>query len=202
MLGGETAKLDHFEALFTRSADPWGTYRSHSEAFKRRVLLRMLGAQRHGRVLELGCGNGSNSRELARHALSLDAIDGSTAALERAAAHVEGLDNVRLCHAPLPGRFPGNIYDAIIIAEVLYYLDDRTFCYLMRETVRTLRPGGLLVLCHHHRQFADAAQRQADLHRRCIMRTPARWRLTRQHRTFNWEALSLRRPIHRHKDIG
>lgn len=187
------ATLDHFDRLFTGAADPWGTRTSRDEAHKRRVVLRMLGTQTHGRVLELGCGNGSNSRVLAKKALSLDACDGSKAALRRAAQTVGDLSRVQLHHLPLPGRFPASTYDAIVIAELLYYLEDRTLVSVVREIERSLRPGGSLVLCHHHRQFADAAQCQADLHRRFVTGSRINWLIERQFRTSRWEACALRR---------
>lgn len=189
----DRATLDHFDRLFTDAADPWCTRTSCDEAHKRRTVLQMLGPQTQGRVLELGCGNGSNSLVLAKRALSLEACDGSKAALRRAAQTVDDFSRVQLHHLPLPGRFPGSTYDAIVVAELLYYLDDRTLAFVMREITRCLRPGGILVLCHHHVQFADAAQCQADLHRRFVTGSRINWRIERQYRTSRWEACALRR---------
>ncbi|WP_430450332.1 class I SAM-dependent methyltransferase [Rhodophyticola sp.] len=193
----ERATLDHFDRLFTGAADPWGTRTSRDEAHKRRVVLRMLGTQTHGRVLELGCGNGSNSQVLASRALSLDACDGSKAALRRADQTVGGLSRVKLHHLPLPSRFPRSTYDAIVIAEMLYYLDDRTLAFVMREIERSLRPGGSLVLCHHHRQFADAAQKQPGFHARFTRRSRINWQSGTRHRTSRWEAQTFWRPRNR-----
>nr|WP_224817056.1 class I SAM-dependent methyltransferase [Hasllibacter sp. MH4015] len=183
--------------MFTDAADPWGTRISRNEAHKRRIVLRMLGTQIHGRVLELGCGNGSNSRDLAKRALSVDACDGSEAALRRAAEIVSSLSRVQLHHLPLPGRFPGSTYDAIVIAELLYYLNDRTLVSVVREIERSLRPGGSLVLCHHHRQFADAAQKQPGLHARFMGRSRIGWQSGKQHRTSRWEVQAYWRPRNR-----
>ena len=197
MLMRDRATLDHFDRLFTGAADPWSTRTSRDEAHKRRVVLRMLGTQTHGRVLELGCGNGSNSRVLAKRALSLDACDGSKAALRRAAKIVRSLSRVQLHHLPLPGRFPASTYDAIVVAELLYYLNDRTLDSVMREIERSLRPGGFLILCHHHRQFADAAQKQPGLHARFIRQSSIEWQSGKRHRTSRWEAQAYWRPRNR-----
>ena len=160
------ATLEHFEDLFSRSADPWQTRSSQAERYKRNTVLTLLGSACHGRVLELGCGNGSNSIGLARRALSLDACDGAREALRHAASLVGDMPDVTFHLTPLPSLFPADRYDAIVIAELLYYLDSRCLAAVMREIDRTLRPGGVLILCHHHIQFADAIQRQLGLHER------------------------------------
>ena len=187
------ATLAHFDNIFSRAPDPWHTRSSHAEEHKRNTILAFLGGAPHGRVLELGCGNGSNSVHLARRALSVDACDGSDQALRRAASVVDEIPNVTLHHKPLPARFPHDRYGAIIIAELLYYLDDKCLAATMREIDRTLRPGGLLILCHHHRQFADAAQRQSGLHERFVQRSRVDWVTTRMRRTSKWTAQALRR---------
>ena len=96
-------------------------------------------------------------------------------------------------HLALPGHFPADRYDAIVIAELLYYLDDATLRAVAAEIVRTLRPGGRLVLCHHHRAFHDASQRQEGLHRRFVAGLAGRWRITRTERTNRWELTAIRR---------
>lgn len=188
------ATLAHFEEVFSRSADPWQTRVSHAEKYKRDTVLSMLGNGRHGRILELGCGNGSNSVGLARKALALDACDGAVMALKRAASLIGDAANVHLHHTPLPARFPHDRYDAIVIAELLYYLNDACLASVMLEINRTLRPGGLLVLCHHHIQFADAIQRQSDLHTRFIGKACHGLIPTGFRRTSCWTAQSLLRP--------
>jgi len=187
------ATLAHFDRVFSRSSDPWFTRSSQAEVHKRKVILGLMGSGRLGRVLELGCGNGSNTVQLARRALSLDACDGSVEALRRADSVTSGIPHLTLHHTSLPARFPCNRYDAIVIAELLYYLDDQCFAATMREIDRTLRPGGLLLLCHHHRQFDDAAQRQASLHERFVRYSRFQWANERAHRTSRWIAQAYRR---------
>lgn len=186
------ASLTHFERVFSQSADPWQTKSSFAELHKCKTILALLGARKHGRILELGCGNGSNSVYLSAWSLNLDACDGAVHALARAQKTLGDVSNATLYHLPLPARFPGRSYDTIVIAELLYYLDNRTLEAVMREIDRTLRPGGLLILCHHHQQFEDAAQRQAGLHKRFISLSQRQWHVERAHRTARWMAQSLR----------
>lgn len=189
-----SATLAHFEDVFLRSADPWQTRVSRAEMAKRDTVLALLGSRRHGRILELGCGNGSNSIALARRTISLDACDGAEMALKRAAALTDNIANVHLYHTTLPARFPSDRYDVVVIAELLYYLNDHCLACVMREIDRTLRPGGLLVLCHHHIQFADATQRQSGLHTRFSRKSRHGWVTSAFRRTARWTAQSLLRP--------
>ena len=193
MVNRDRADLAHFDRIFTRAADPWGTFALRAEAFKRRGIRHALGGRAIGRLLEPGCGNGSNTRMLARLALRVDACDGAPSAVLRTAQSTKDLSGVHVHHLPLPGRFPGRCFDAIVVAELLYYLDTPTLTRVRREIERSLRPGGVLLLCHHHRQFHDAAQRQAGLHRRFIAASPFKWRVLRKMRTARWELHLLSR---------
>ena len=188
----ERADIAWFETLFARSPDPWGTRRRHDERFKRQAIVRLLPVGPLGRVLELGSGNGSNSRALADRALRLDACDGAPTAVDltRAALADRPPGRARVHALALPGRFPADRYDAIVLAEILYYLDERTLRAVATQTARTLRPGGRLVMCHHHRQFHDATQRQATLHAR-FAAMAGTWRIAGRHRTGAWEVVAL-----------
>lgn len=186
------ADLAHFERLFARSEDPWGTRHRHDEAFKRAVILKLLPPHRVGRLLELGCGNGSNSTALARSCLTLDACDGSSSAVRLTAQALHACAHARVHHVELPSRFPRRDYDAIVVSELLYYLPERVLLQVLREIRHTLRRGGWLVLCHHHVQFGDACQLQTSLHDRVTRNLGDSFKLHRHVRHARWEALCLR----------
>ncbi|KQN37442.1 methyltransferase [Sphingomonas sp. Leaf407] len=160
--------LAGFEATFRGNPDPWATFTARDEALKRRAILHALGPGRHGRLLELACGNGSNSVALARHALRLDATDGAPTAVALTARALGDHPRATAIRLVLPGRFPHRRYDAIVVAEVLYYLTPRDLTALARQIAATLRPGGRLVLAHHHIRFRDVAQHPATVHARLL----------------------------------
>ena len=189
----ERASLEHFEAIFQASRDPWGTHHRRCEAVKRRAILYALPPFKVGRILELGSGNGSNSKALAARCLRLDACDGAPSAVALTAGALEGHDHAQAMLLALPARFPAPRYDAIVIAELLYYLDERTLQAVASQVQSTLRPGGTLVLCHHHRQFRDARQRQDTLHRRFHALLGPNWRATPGSRELNWDVVGLSR---------
>ncbi len=191
MVTKKHADLDHFETLFAGSDDPWGTRHRHGEAVKRAAILHLLPSYRVGRLLELGCGNGSNSMALARRCLTLDACDGSHSAVRLTRRALASYQHAKVHHLVLPGRFPGRSYDAVVVSELFYYLSNRSLEDVVAEIGRTLCTGGTLVLCHHHRQFADASQRQDTLHHRVLKMEPGRYITVRRVRTGKWEIVSV-----------
>ena len=160
--------LAGFEATFVGNPDPWNTFAAADERRKRHAIVHALGAHRWGRVLELGSGNGSNTRALATRALRLDATDGASRAVALTQAVVADAPRVAVRHLALPGRFPQARYDAIVAAEILYYLSPCAMGIVADEVARALRPGGRLVLAHSHIRFADAAQSPGGVHDRFV----------------------------------
>lgn len=130
----------------------WGLVpdeRGHAPDHLRRFV-RDLGAAGH--VLDLGCGDGRLSAELA--AETLVAADVSAVALARAETRLAGrpASFVELDpDAPLP--LPDSAFDLVLCAEVLEHVRDVQL--LLSEARRVLRPGGRLAAT-----------------------TPAHWRLT------------------------
>ena len=186
--------LDGFEAKFRDNPDPWQTFSSRYEAAKREALRHVIGPGRHGRALELAAGNGSNTAMIANAALRLDVCEGtpSGTALIR---HKFGADPRISVHCTdLAEPFPASRYDLIVISEVLYYLDDTAFARLARETARTLRPGGRLVLAHHGERFPDAARDGRTSHRHFLRRLPISLRKEGAVTARRWRIISLVRP--------
>lgn len=179
--------LHGFEATFRGNPDPWRTFAAADERRKRRAILLALGPGPRGRVLELASGNGSNTVSLARRVRRLDATDGAPTAVALTAKATRHLNNVNASCLILPGRFPGVRYDAIIAAEILYYLTPAQLVATAREIARSLRPGGRLVLAHHHLRFRDVAQTPATVHAHLIAALNRRVRIRWHLRTERWQ---------------
>lgn len=183
--------LEGFDSRFAGDADPWATFTARDEAVKREAIVRAMGSQ--GRVLELAAGNGSNSVALARRALRLDATEGTEAG-SRLVRNAVGEDpRVSVSRLVLPGRFPRATYDAVIVAEVLYYLQPRAMAAVARDVARALRPGGVVVLAHHRIQFHDFAQHAEGIHERFLRATGVRWVAGSGRRTGKWIVRGYRR---------
>lgn len=184
--------LDGFAAKFAGDADPWRTWTDPDEALKRRAILHAMPPGRAGRVLELGAGNGSNSVALARRALRLDATEATSEGTRLVAAALGGGRRARAIRLAVPAPAPRARYDAIVVAELLYYLSPRDMALLARQVRRRLRPGGTLVLAHHVRTFYDFAQHAAGIHARFLADTGMRWHVRTVRRTRAWTVAACR----------
>ncbi len=180
------ATLATFETAFGGDPDPWRTFTDRDEAMKRQAILHALGPGRWGRLLELGAGAGANSAALADRSLRLDATDGAKASLPLIRRALEGRPRARTLALALPAPFPRPAYDAVVLAELLYYLPAEAMAEVARETRRRLRPGGRLVLAHHHVQFHDFAQRARGIHGRFLAAAGGLERTGRTVTTARW----------------
>ncbi|WP_341209315.1 class I SAM-dependent methyltransferase [uncultured Sphingomonas sp.] len=185
--------LDGFERTFAADPDPWRTFSDHDEAVKRAAIVHALGAGAHGRVLELASGNGSNSRALMSRALRLDATEATAEGTRLVAAALTSRGTrARAIRLAVPGRFPRAQYDAVVVAELLYYLTARAMAQTAHDVARALRPGGTLVLAHHRIDFHDFAQHAAEIQRRFLTQTGRRWHVRTVRRTKRWIVLACR----------
>ena len=178
--------LAGFAAKFADSEDPWGTFTKHDEAVKRAAILHALGPGPIGRVLELASGNGSNSVAIAPRALRLDATEGTREGTDLTARAIRAYPRARAIRLPLPAWPPRSVYDAVVIAEILYYLSDRAMTQVARDTATWLRPGGTLVLAHHRIDFFDFAQHADGIQTRFLTETGRRWSVRTVRRTSKW----------------
>lgn len=183
--------IEGFERAFRADADPWRTFTDRDEAVKRQAILHALRPGRIGRLLELGSGNGSNSAALAGRALRLDCCEGTEAGVELTGASVAGLPGVTVHRIVLPARVPRQRYDAVVVAELLYYLHPPAMARLARDVSAALRSGGLLVLAHHGLRFDDAAQPGEGIHARFLRDSRAGWRDVHATRTARWRVEAL-----------
>ncbi len=94
-----------------------------------------------GDVLELACGTGWSTRELARHADSLTAVDASWAMIQRARTEV-GTDAVRFVQADLFEWSPDRAYDAVFFANWLSHVPPSRFDDFWALVSRCVKPQG------------------------------------------------------------
>ncbi|WP_085808849.1 class I SAM-dependent methyltransferase [Sphingomonas sp. TZW2008] len=181
--------LGGFAAKFAGDDDPWRTFTSHDEAVKRAAILHALGPGPIGRVLELASGNGSNSAGIAPRALRLDATEGTAEGTVLTARAIARFPRAEATRLPLPGAFPHACYDAIVVAELLYYLSAREMAAVARDVRVALRLGGRLILAHHRIDFYDFAQRAAAINARFLAAAGGPWRVRTVRATRRWEVI-------------
>lgn len=99
------------------------------------------------RVLNVGCGTGSLSLELAPHAAETHGVDISESMLEIARAKVRdaGLDNAHFHHATLddPLPFEAASFDVVCAYSILHLVADRPA--VLRGLFEVLKPGGTFI---------------------------------------------------------
>ncbi|MGB3627141.1 MAG: class I SAM-dependent methyltransferase [Henriciella sp.] len=156
-------------------------------------LAQAAGPGKHGRVLEVAAGNGSNTPMLAARALRLTVTEGTPSGAELTRQAIEGIERTSVHQLDLADRFPGDRYDLIVISEVLYYLPDRSFRALASEVSRTLRPAGTLVLAHHTVFFDDALRDGRGVHRQFLGEVAADLACAFRRRTRRYVIERLRR---------
>jgi SAM-dependent methyltransferase len=112
-----------FDELWSGS-DPWDLDRSDFEQRRYARQLALLGGRRYRRALEIGCGGGSFTRQLAPLCAELLAIDVSERAIERARAAGSAGPGVEFRAAnvmELDLEREGT-WDLVVLAETAYYL--------------------------------------------------------------------------------
>jgi demethylmenaquinone methyltransferase/2-methoxy-6-polyprenyl-1,4-benzoquinol methylase len=94
-----------------------------------------------GDVLELACGTGWLTRELARHAESVTAVEASSAMIERARTE-GGTDAVRFILADIFEWTPERRYDVVCFANWLSHVPPNRFDEFWALVARSLQPQG------------------------------------------------------------
>lgn len=107
-----------------------------------------------GDVLELACGPGTWTVQLARHARSVTAVDAAPAMLARAAERV-GAARVRFVQADLFNWRPDRHYDAVVFGFWLSHVPLERFASFWDLVAQCLVPGGRVF-------FADDGHREPD----------------------------------------
>ena len=107
--------------------------------WQRRVAMLTSGLHPGMRVLELGCGTGYFTRELARKGATITAVDISPELLAIAREKCRALEISFENQNAYALDYPDSSYDAVVGSSVLHHLDVEP---ALREIHRVLRPGG------------------------------------------------------------
>ena len=131
--------IAEYERMFDAEERQWWYVgmRSISNALLRPALRPATGL----RLLDAGCGTGQNLRELAGHGRAVG-VDLSPEALSFCTRR--GVTGVRGNLLQLP--FPDACFDVVTSFDVLYHAWVKDDLAVVRELVRVLRPGGLLLV--------------------------------------------------------
>lgn|GEM_PF-473935 len=133
-----------------------------------------------GRVLDLGCGTGRTSRQLARRGHQVAAIDYSRTMLARARERSKGYSLGLLLMDAVALGFQGASFDyCLFSANGLDYVYPRASrIRALREVYRVLKPGGVFAFSSHNSLwFPTKPRAMLDFLKSaaCLKLAPYRW---------------------------
>ncbi|WP_241771143.1 class I SAM-dependent DNA methyltransferase [Acidisphaera rubrifaciens] len=138
----------YFDRVYARDPDPWRFRDSPYERAKYRATIDALPRPRFANAFEVGCSIGVLSALLAARCDRLLSVDVADAALDQARRSCAGLPQIRFERMHIPNEWPDDVFDLIVLSEVLYYLNDADVHRAARRTSASLRPGGVALLVH------------------------------------------------------
>jgi LmbE family N-acetylglucosaminyl deacetylase len=154
-----------FAEMYASSDDPWHFSDLWYEQRKRALILASLPPRRFDSVFEPGCATGLLTEQLAPRAARLLATELDSRAVQLAKQRLSAHPHVRIEQGALPGDWPADRFDLIVLSEVCYYLPLPTVERLAITARSSLRDDGYVVLCHwrhpvpQHRLTGDQVHR-------------------------------------------
>ena len=145
---------DYYDQYWTAGHTQYsGDNQGYAANLRKWMRAQLLSLPKDAAILEVGCGDGSFTRNLAQHSTRVTAVDISASQIERnARAHPEIKFLQHDVARPFP--FASAAFDVIWCSEVLEHLFDPGFA--LAEMRRVLAPGGrLLVTVPYHGRFKD-----------------------------------------------
>ncbi len=145
----ETALRDWWEELL--QVHEFAHYRDYAADLTRRevdFLVEALSLRGSETILDLACGGGRHSLELARRGLTVVGLDASAPVIAHAQAQVaaEGL-SVELMHGDIRALTYAARFDTILVMNSsIGFFDDETNAAVIAGCARALAPGGRLLL--------------------------------------------------------
>jgi ubiquinone/menaquinone biosynthesis C-methylase UbiE len=130
-----------------------GSNQGYAPNLRRWMTAELRDLPRTAPVLEVGCGDGSFTTDLAERFSSVTGIDISAG---QVAENTERLPNITFLQHDVSERFPfaDGTFEVVWCSEVLEHLFDTAFA--LREMHRILKPGGrLLVTVPYHGRFKN-----------------------------------------------
>lgn len=141
-------KLQYFDELYHHNDDPWDYQNRWYEERKRNICLALLLKPHYQNVLEVGCSNGIFSAQLAQRSKKLLCVDANRKAIELAKAKLHHLNHVEVRQNIVPDQFPQDLFDLIVVGEILYYLNHDELSKLIEKIHSSLTSDGMILCCH------------------------------------------------------
>jgi 2-polyprenyl-3-methyl-5-hydroxy-6-metoxy-1,4-benzoquinol methylase len=169
----------HFKRLYDANADPWQFRASAYEQAKYRRTIEALENRSFISAFEVGCSIGVMTRMLAPRCAALLAVDIVEQPLTAARAVCVDQPWVRFQRMQVPGEWPDETFDLIVLSEVLYFLSPTDIAAVADRVAGSLMPNGVVLLVNWRGHSEDPCT--GDEAARAFMRRTARWLAPRTH---------------------
>jgi LmbE family N-acetylglucosaminyl deacetylase len=183
--------LARFASLYRANTDPWGTATREYELRKREVTMACLPRSRYRRALDVGCGTGLLTAQLAARCDEVVAVDAVAAAVRSARSVTSQHRNVRVEIARIPEEVPSGPFDLVVFSEVLYYLDRADLAATLANVERQIGPGADILAVDWRPQTHDAPRDAESAHEQLL--SHAGWRVLVWHAEAEFLLHVLRR---------
>lgn len=143
-----TLPEDYFNDVYQENIDPWDFEKSEYEFNKYTATVNALPQQVYNNGFEIGCSIGVLSKMLAEKCKRLLSVDIADAPLEIARKRLQENPVVTFKKMAVPGEFPEDNFDLIVMSEVGYYFSLTDLDVLKEKIIHHLTPGANLILVH------------------------------------------------------
>ena len=143
-----TLPTTYFDDVYGANTDPWAFETSPYERAKYAATMAALPQERYGNAFEIGCSIGVLSELLAQRCDRLLSVDASELPLEIARKRLASYPHVTVRQLSVPGAFPDDQFDLIVVSEVGYYLSLDDLKSLRQLLLDHLTRDGHLLLVH------------------------------------------------------
>jgi hypothetical protein len=138
----------YFDSVYAAQSDPWRFATSDFERNKYALTLDALPEAHYSAAIEVGCSIGVFTRNLALRCGRLVAVDASGAPLIEAGKRCFDRPNVTFRQMFVPYQWPDEIFDLVLLSEVVYFLSKEDVSRLATRVKLSLAARADIVLVH------------------------------------------------------
>jgi SAM-dependent methyltransferase len=154
----------YFAEMWATGPDPWDHGGRFYEHRKYALTAAMLRSATYESVFEPGCATGLLTALVAPRAERYLATDRHPRAVDVTRERVVGIDGVRVEVGEIPRDWPDDRFDAVVLSEVLYYLEPDGVQAALDRAAESTRAGAELVAVHYRAFVAEHALLGDEVH--------------------------------------
>ncbi len=140
--------ITYFDDVYRANEDPWAFETSPYEQAKYDATIAALPRKNYTNAFEIGCSIGVLSEMLAQRCDHLLAVDASELPLQAARKRLAPYPHATVRQMSIPGDFPDDQFDLILLSEVGYYLVLDDLKRARQQMLDHLTKSGHLLLVH------------------------------------------------------